>query len=54
MLLKIDPGLAARFPGLSARIIRIRGVEVRREDPELERFKAEVIERSGRGGPSTN
>jgi len=45
MLLKIDPGLAARFPGLSARIIRIGGVEVRSDDPELERFKAEVIER---------
>ena len=45
MLLEVDHGLSARFPGLSARIIRIRGVEVRREHPELERFKAEIIER---------
>ena len=45
MLLEVDRGLSSRFPGLSARIIRIRGVEVRRGHPELERFKAEVIER---------
>lgn len=45
MLLDVDPGLKALFPGLSARILRIRGVEVRREHSELEPFKSEVIER---------
>lgn len=45
MFLKVERGLGARFPGLSAHIVRVRGVEVRRESPELERFKAEVIQR---------
>jgi len=45
MLLKVDPVLSGRFPGLAAQIVRIRGVEVRREHPELERFKAEVAGR---------
>ena len=45
MLLRVDPRLSARFPGLAARIIHIRGVEVRPGRPELERFKAEDIER---------
>ena len=34
-----------RFPGLKTQIVRIRGVEVRRERPELEHFKEKVIER---------
>jgi len=46
MLLRVEAGLRARFPGLSAHVIRIGGVEVRREDPELERFKEEVVERA--------
>ena len=45
MFLRVDPGLSARFPGLAARVVRVRGVEVRRSHPELECFKAEVVER---------
>jgi len=45
MLLKVDPELNNRFPGLGAQIVIIGGVEVRREQPELERFKAEVAGR---------
>jgi DNA/RNA-binding domain of Phe-tRNA-synthetase-like protein len=45
MLLKVDPVLNNRFPGLGAQIVVIGGVEVRRESPELERFKAEVAGR---------
>lgn len=44
MLIKVEPRLSARFPGLTAQIVRIRGVKVRREHPDLEGFKAEVIE----------
>lgn len=46
MLLGVEARLRARFPGLSAHIIRIRDVEVRRDDPELEQFKEEVVERA--------
>lgn len=45
MLLRVDTGLSARFPGLTAQIVRITHVEVRREHPDLGRFKVEVIER---------
>jgi len=45
MLLKIDPVLNNRFPGLGAQIVIIRDVEARREHPELERFKADVADR---------
>lgn len=45
MHLKVDPELSGRFPGLAAQIVRVRGVEVRREHPELERFKDEVAVR---------
>jgi len=45
MLLKVDPLLSGRFPGLAAQIVHIRGVGVRREHPELEHFKEEVIGR---------
>lgn len=37
--------LSNRFPGLGAQIVVIRDVEVRREHPGLERFKAEVAGR---------
>jgi DNA/RNA-binding domain of Phe-tRNA-synthetase-like protein len=46
MFLKVDSNLGARFPGLNALIIRVKGVEVRRELQNLERFKAEVVERT--------
>jgi DNA/RNA-binding domain of Phe-tRNA-synthetase-like protein len=45
LFLKVDPALMSRFPGLTAQIIRIRGVEVKREKPELEFFKAEVVKK---------
>lgn len=44
MLLKIDPRLSSKFPGLSARITRISGVSVRQANPSLEAFKKEVVE----------
>jgi len=44
VLLEVDPELKVRFPGLAARVVHIRGVEVRREHPELERLKREVTE----------
>lgn len=46
MSLKIEEELASRFPGLSARVVTIRGVEVKRSNLELERFKVEVINRT--------
>lgn len=46
MFLKIRASLSVKFPGLSAVIIRLNGVEVRRELEELEGFKAEVMERT--------
>jgi DNA/RNA-binding domain of Phe-tRNA-synthetase-like protein len=46
MFLKVDSKLGARFPGLNALIIRVKGVEVRRELQDLELFKAEVVERT--------
>ncbi len=46
MFLKIGPKLGTRFPGLSALIIRVEGVEVGRELEELEDFKVEVMERT--------
>lgn len=46
MFLKIGPKLGTRFPGLSALIIRVKGVEVGRELEELEEFKVEVMERT--------
>lgn len=45
MFLRIDPVLNNRFPGLGAQIVIVGGVEVRRERPELEQFKAEVAGR---------
>lgn len=44
MFLKVDSKLGVKFPGLNALIIRVKGVEVRRELQDLERFKAEVVE----------
>ena len=44
--LRVDPGLQSKFPGLKAQIYWVRGVEVKREDPSLEGFKTEVMERT--------
>jgi len=46
MFLKVDSNLGTRFQGLNALIIRVKGVEVRRELQDLERFKADVVERT--------
>ncbi len=40
--LKLDEGLQDRFPGLAAQIIRFEDVTVKRENPELEKYKHEV------------
>jgi len=45
MLLEVDKALETKFPSLSALVMRLEGAEVRLEDPELEAFKEEVIER---------
>lgn len=42
-VLKIDSELSEEFPGLSAKIVRIKGFEVKKKDPKLEKFKAKVI-----------
>lgn len=42
MKLKVSTELAERFPDLQALICRVEGVEVRRENAELERFKTEI------------
>ena len=45
MLLKVDKTLETKFPSLSALVMRLEGAKVRLEDPKLEAFKGEVIER---------
>ena len=45
MLLEVDKDLETKFPSLSALVMRLQGAKVRLEDPELEAFKGEVIER---------
>lgn len=45
MLLEVDKDLETKFPSLSALVMRLQGAKVRLEDPELEAFKEEVIER---------
>jgi DNA/RNA-binding domain of Phe-tRNA-synthetase-like protein len=44
MYLKLDPGLGSKFPGLSARITNIRGIEIAARSSELEVFKKQVFE----------
>ena len=44
MYLKLDPELGSKFPGLSARITSIHGVEIALHSPELEKFKKLVFE----------
>ena len=46
MLLKVEDELQERFPGLSAQVGRVRGLEIVRELPELEEFKSEVFQRA--------
>ncbi len=46
MSLDIEAGLREKFPGLRAVLLRVEGVEVRRELPALEAFKGEVYERT--------
>ena len=44
MYLKVESTLDEKFPGIVARMIKLRGIEVKREDPELETFKDEIID----------
>ncbi len=44
MIIRIDAAVRRDFPGLEVLMARIWGVRVRGEDPELHRFKGEVIE----------
>jgi DNA/RNA-binding domain of Phe-tRNA-synthetase-like protein len=43
MTLKIDSKLKARFPDLNVLTLHIKGVQVKKRDSELEKFKVEVI-----------
>jgi DNA/RNA-binding domain of Phe-tRNA-synthetase-like protein len=43
MTLKIDSKLKARFPDLNVLTLRIKGVQVKKRDSELEKFKVEVM-----------
>jgi DNA/RNA-binding domain of Phe-tRNA-synthetase-like protein len=45
VLLEVDKALETKFPSLSALVLRLKGAKVRPEDPGLEAFKGEVIER---------
>jgi len=44
--LMLEEELTSRFPGLSARVVTIRGVEVKPSDLKLDEFKLEVIRRT--------
>jgi len=46
MLLEVEDELQERFPGLSAHVGMVRGLEIVRELPELEEFKSEVFHRA--------
>jgi DNA/RNA-binding domain of Phe-tRNA-synthetase-like protein len=43
MSLKIDSKLKTRFPDLTVLTLHIKGVNVQKRDPELEKFKVEVM-----------
>lgn len=45
MSLSIDSALASKYPGLDVEVYAINGIRVRRENSELEKFKAEIAER---------
>jgi DNA/RNA-binding domain of Phe-tRNA-synthetase-like protein len=45
MLLKLNPVLQSKFPGLHATIVYIKGVKVEVEDARLEAFKSDVFRR---------
>ena len=40
--LRISSGLASKFPGLAAQIVRFKDVSIKRESPELEAYKDEI------------
>jgi DNA/RNA-binding domain of Phe-tRNA-synthetase-like protein len=45
VLLDVDKALETKFPTLSARVMKLEWAKVKPEDPQLEAFKGEVIER---------
>ena len=45
MSMKIDPNLTEKFPRLNAKIVSMKGVDIRLENVELEAFKSEVLHR---------
>ena len=48
MYLKLVGTLSSEFPGLSARILTIRGVTIEASDPALETFKRQIFEEAAR------
>jgi DNA/RNA-binding domain of Phe-tRNA-synthetase-like protein len=48
MYLQLDKELASKFPGLQARIINIRGVNIAQTKPELEAFKKIVFDEAAK------
>jgi len=43
VIIKVDPELGKRFPDLKTLSLQIKGVTVKKKNPELEKFKAEVM-----------
>ena len=41
--LRLSPELETRFPRLAAQVVRFKGITVKRENPELEAYKLEVV-----------
>jgi DNA/RNA-binding domain of Phe-tRNA-synthetase-like protein len=48
MYLQLDKELASKFPGLQARVINIRGVDITQTKPELESFKKQVFDEAAK------
>jgi len=48
LYLKLDPELGSKFPGLSARIVKIHSLKITTQSPELEAFKTRVLEEAVR------
>ena len=43
MILKIDSELKTRFPDLTAYILHVKDVKIQKRDPELQKFKVEIM-----------
>jgi len=48
MYLQLDKELASKFPGLQARVINLRGVNIAQSKPDLEAFKKTVFDEAAK------